>query len=214
MFFLLNLSGSTIYTASMISDILLIFFPLQTLRALKNQPRVRRRLQFIFAASALTTCTAIVSGTFNLRHILFGWIVTVEIEVHLPFPFYHFLCGRARLLTYPSPFTPMQNWVTLTVCNFVVLASAFFKLFDTAPDGTIYSAFGRRVGVVRPPQSLIKFSPSRTGRNGNSGEERSRGVELSKLDLSISTMSMTRTKSPSPPPTLTVFDGQNVDSGV
>jgi hypothetical protein len=108
----------------------------------------------------------------------------------------------------------MQNWVTLTVCNFVVLASAFFKLFDTAPDGTIYSAFGRRVGVARPPQSLIKISPSRTGRDGNSGEERSRDVELSKLELTISTMSMTRTKSPSPPPTLTVFDGQNVDSGV
>jgi hypothetical protein len=53
----------------------------------------------------------------------------------------------------------------------------------------------------------VDLSPARTGRNENSEEERSGGVELSKLDVSIdleladlSTMSIPRTKSPSPPP--------------
>ena len=52
----------TLYEAAMISDALLIFLPLQTLRELKNQQRLRRRLQLIFTASALTTCASIVSG--------------------------------------------------------------------------------------------------------------------------------------------------------
>jgi hypothetical protein len=73
----------------MIADALLVFFPLRTLRGLKNQPRLRRRLQFIFAASTLTTCASVVSGAFNLSHLPFGYIVVVQIEVYLllfPFP--------------------------------------------------------------------------------------------------------------------------------
>jgi hypothetical protein len=71
----------------MISDALLIFLPLRTLRELKNHPRLRHRLQFVFAASALTTCASIVSGAFNLSRITFGYLVVVEIEVHLLSPF-------------------------------------------------------------------------------------------------------------------------------
>jgi hypothetical protein len=75
----------------MIADALLIFLPLRTLRELKNQPRLRRRLQSIFAASALTTSASIASSAFNLSSVLFGYIVAVQIEVRhglsLPLPF-------------------------------------------------------------------------------------------------------------------------------
>ena len=104
------------YEVSMIADALLIFFPLRTLRELKNQPRLRRRLQFIFTASALTTCASIVSGAFNLINAVFGYIVVVEIEVKhllsflLPFCFpleftrpLHWQSDRAFLLTSSVP---------------------------------------------------------------------------------------------------------------
>ena len=96
----------------MISDALLIFLPLRTLRGLRNQPRLRRRLQAIFAASALTTCASIVSGAFNLSKIAFGYIVVVEIEVShvlsfsFPFEFAASLrSGQAILLTSSTLFT-------------------------------------------------------------------------------------------------------------
>jgi hypothetical protein len=112
----------------------------------------------------------------------------------------------------------MQNWVSLTVCNFSVLATAFFKLFSATPDreGTIYSASGRRLGV-RPQQPLAIFSPTRHDDNNINGEEKSRDTELSKLTidsqpvLDAPTLSMTRGKPPSPP---TMLERQNVDSGV
>jgi hypothetical protein len=69
------------YKVSMIADTLLIFLPLRTLRELKNQPRLRRRLQSMFTASTLTTCASIVSGAFNLSNELFGYIVALDIEV-------------------------------------------------------------------------------------------------------------------------------------
>ena len=78
----------------MISDALIIYFPLRTLRALKNYSRLRLRLQFIFAASALTTCASIISGVFNLCDVGFGYTVAVEIEVS------HVLSS----LLFPSPF--------------------------------------------------------------------------------------------------------------
>jgi hypothetical protein len=65
----------------MISDALLVFLPLQTLRQLKNQPRLRRRLQFLFTASALTTCASIVAGIFNLNNVGFGYFIVVHSEV-------------------------------------------------------------------------------------------------------------------------------------
>jgi hypothetical protein len=106
----------------------------------------------------------------------------------------------------------MQNWVSLIVCNFAVLGSAFFKLWgkysNTAPEGSIYSPVGRRVGVARPPQSLLSFSPVQTGSGGNTEEEGSRGVELSKVG-DIPTIIMAGTDSDlsrSPPPT-TMFNG-------
>jgi hypothetical protein len=107
------------------------------------------------------------------------------------------------------------------VCNIAVLASAIFKLSKTRPDGTIYSASGRRVGAARPSQSVIMFASARTGGSANE-QERSRSIALSKLEVtvdlelgSMSTMSVARTKSSSPPPTMTgTFDGQQVDSGV
>ena len=99
----------------------------------------------------------------------------------------------------------IQVWVSLLVCNFAILASAFFKLSNTTPDGTIYSNSGRRVGVVPPRQSLINFSPPSKGRDGVSEEERSGSIALSKLDITIDlelgdvpTASIARTKSPSP----------------
>ena len=79
----------------MISDALLIFLPLRTLRELKNQRRLRQRLQLIFTASALTTCASIVSGTFNLNHVGFGLLVVVEIEVQ-------------HLLFYLQAFSPFE----------------------------------------------------------------------------------------------------------
>jgi hypothetical protein len=78
----------------MISDALLIFFPLRTLRELKHQERLRQRLQLIFTASVLTTCASIVSGAFNLHRAGFGLLIVVEMEVrHLLF-----------YLQVPSPF--------------------------------------------------------------------------------------------------------------
>jgi hypothetical protein len=65
----------------MVADALLVFLPLRTIRELKNEPRLRRRLQFIFAASALTTCASVVSAAFNLANIGFGYLVVVEMEV-------------------------------------------------------------------------------------------------------------------------------------
>jgi hypothetical protein len=65
----------------MISDALLIFLPLRTLRMLKNHARLRRRLQYIFTASALTTCATIVSAACNLSKIGFGYYVVVQLEV-------------------------------------------------------------------------------------------------------------------------------------
>jgi hypothetical protein len=92
----------------MIADAILIFLPLRTLRELKNQLRLRRRLQAIFAASALTTCASIVSGVANLCKIGFGYLVVVQLEVRyllsffilffLPFEFalYFKLAGLAH----------------------------------------------------------------------------------------------------------------------
>jgi hypothetical protein len=76
------------------------------------------------------------------------------------------------------------------------------------------------VGAVPPQQSIIKFSPARTGHDGASVEERSAVIELSKLDLTVdlplgdvSAIAMTRSKSPSSP-LPTILDGQTIDSGV
>jgi hypothetical protein len=201
----------------MIADVLLIYLPLRTLRELKNQPRLRRRLQFIFAASALATCASAVSSALNLSHLTFGYLIAVDVEVHhdlsflsfpSPFPFAstHFQFGCAVLLTSPFRLSQIQNWVTLTVCNFPVLATAFFKSFSATPDrqGTIYSASGRRLGV-RPQQSL-------THHDDNNGEERSGDTELSKLTIESQvgsdapTTSMTMENPSSPQPT--TFEGQ------
>jgi hypothetical protein len=67
----------------MIADALLVFFPLRTLRELKNQPRLRRRLQAIFAASALTTCATIGYGALLLSRLTFELTVMNFIEVSL-----------------------------------------------------------------------------------------------------------------------------------
>jgi hypothetical protein len=74
------------FKVAMLSDILLIFLPLRTLRVLKNQPSLRRRLQFMFAASALTTCASIATGVFNWLGVTFWYIIVVELEVHIFFP--------------------------------------------------------------------------------------------------------------------------------
>jgi hypothetical protein len=77
----------------MIADALLIFLPLRILRELERNSHLRRRLQAIFTASALTTCASIVSGALNLIELPFGYIVMAEIEVSyvvsiaLPFEF-------------------------------------------------------------------------------------------------------------------------------
>ena len=116
----------------------------------------------------------------------------------------------------------MQAWTSLLVCNFAVLASAFFRLSSTTPDGTIYSSSGKRVGVLPPQQSFTNFSPPRTASDGNGEELQSGDVELSNLDVTVDlelsdvmTVSMARTslRSPSPPPS-GLFEVQNVDSGV
>jgi hypothetical protein len=79
----------------------------------------------------------------------------------------------------------MQSWVSLMVCNFAVLASAFFKLSSTTPDGSIYSTSGRRVGAMPSPQFPTGLSPILTGDESANEEERSRSIGLSKLDVTI-----------------------------
>jgi hypothetical protein len=77
------------------------------------------------------------------------------------------------------------------------------------------------VSVGRRQQSSIVFgNPGQTGDASFGAAERSGGVELSKLSVTVDleladtqSMSMARTKSPSPPPQ-TMFDGQQVDTGV
>jgi hypothetical protein len=197
----------------MVSDALLIFLPLRTLHVLKNQPSLRRRLQFTFAASALTTCASIATGVFNWLGVEFWYALVVELEVHIIFP------TLLALLTVSFTHPSMQVWLSIIVCNLAVLAGALFKLIgrysSTKPKGTIYSSRGRRVGVVPLP----RVSP-RTGLDGASDDVRFRVVELSKVDVTVdlelsdvSTMSMTRTKSPSLPPT-TMFDREQTDLGV
>jgi hypothetical protein len=91
-------SYSNLNEAAMISDALLIFLPLRALRELKNQQRLRQRLQLIFTASALTTSASIVSGAFNLYHVGFGLTVVVQIEVyHLRF---HLLSPPSRVFSF------------------------------------------------------------------------------------------------------------------
>ena len=97
MFFLFISWGSTVYKVAMISDALLIFLPLRTLRELKNQPGLRRRLQFTFAASAITTCASIITGVFNWYRIAFGYHVGIQMEVCRLLP---------ALSTRPSDFSP------------------------------------------------------------------------------------------------------------
>jgi hypothetical protein len=197
----------------MLSDALLIFLPLRTLHVLKNQPSLRRRLQFMFAASALTTCASIATGVFNWLGAEFWYVIVVELEVHISFP------TLLALLTVSFTHPSMQVWLSIIVCNLAVLASAFFKLIgrysSTKPKGTIYSSRGRRVGVVPLPKV-----PPRTELDGANDDEGSRVAELSKMDVTIdlelsdvSTTSITRTKSPSLPPT-TMFDREQTDSGV
>jgi hypothetical protein len=103
----------------MIADALLIFLPLRTLRELKNQPRLRRRLQSMFAASALTTCASIVSGAFNLSNIVFGYIVVVDIEVK-PFSIFCPPLLLTRWVYLPLPWQSDRAFL-LTSC--VLLSS-------------------------------------------------------------------------------------------
>jgi hypothetical protein len=114
----------------------------------------------------------------------------------------------------------MQNWVSLIVCNFAVLAIAFLKFIGKRSNTTPNDSSGRRVGPVAPPQSVLDFSPARTGSDSTSEKEKERSgnVESSKLDLArdlelgdVSTINMTRTTSS--PPITTMFDRQLVDSG-
>ena len=101
----------------MISDALLIFFPLRTLRELKNQPRLRIRLQLIFTASALTTCASIVTGAFNLIKSQFGYMVVFEIEVR-------------HLLFYPQALSPFEFVPPFSLA--VILTTSFSLSTNTA----------------------------------------------------------------------------------
>jgi hypothetical protein len=72
------------------------------------------------------------------------------------------------------------------------------------------------VRVLPHRLSSVIFTPGRTGSGGASEHERTRSVDSSKLDVELADVqntSMARAKSPSPPPP-TMFDGQQVDSGV
>jgi hypothetical protein len=141
------------------------------------------------------------------------------IIVFLPFPCAlqtRLLFRRSRTNLLTSTFT--QMWISLIVCNFVVLASAFLKLIDrySKTTSTIYSTRGRRVGVVPFQPSRVSSSQVRTGRDATSRDERSEDVELSKLDVTVDlelgdVPTMPRTKSSSVPP-LTTFDHRQVDS--
>jgi hypothetical protein len=66
----------------MIADAILIVLPLGAFRVLKhNFKNLRRRLQIIFAASALTTVASIVSAAFNFSKESFPLLIASEIEV-------------------------------------------------------------------------------------------------------------------------------------
>jgi hypothetical protein len=65
----------------MIADATLIVLPLQTIRFLHGNSKLRRRLQVIFMASSLTTMASIVNAGFNLSELEFGLLVAAEMEV-------------------------------------------------------------------------------------------------------------------------------------
>jgi hypothetical protein len=67
----------------MIADATLIVLPLQTLRLLHGKTGLRRRLQAIFMASALTTMASIVNASFNLNKLGFALLVAAEMEGRL-----------------------------------------------------------------------------------------------------------------------------------
>jgi hypothetical protein len=115
-----------VYQAAMTSDALLTFFPLRTFRQLKNQPRLRRRLQFIFAASALTTCASIVSGAFNLSDNGFGYSVVALIEVH-------------HVLSSPSPSPYSSDLLFPFGWTAPVMLTSSLTLFTNADLGRTHS---------------------------------------------------------------------------
>ena len=67
----------------MIADATLIILPLYTIRFLHGNSSLRRRLQIIFMASALTTMASIVNAGFNLSELEFGLLVAALMEVRL-----------------------------------------------------------------------------------------------------------------------------------
>jgi hypothetical protein len=67
----------------MIADATLIVLPLHTIRFLHGNSSLRRRLQVIFMASALTTMASIINAGFNLSQLEFGLLVAAEMEVRL-----------------------------------------------------------------------------------------------------------------------------------
>jgi hypothetical protein len=79
------------------------------------------------------------------------------------------------------------------------------------PDETIYSASGRRVGVIPPPQSLLNFSPVRSESGGATEEEGTVAAELSKVNMEIDLEDKPVVTSTN---NLTMFDGQNFDLGI
>jgi hypothetical protein len=210
----------------MISDALLIFFPLRTLRQLKDQTRLRQRLQAIFAASAFTTCASIANGAVNLSKIEFGITVTISIEVchvlslSLSFAAF-FKSGRAALL---------MSSLTISIDTELGLphglqlrcsrhGSPQGLQHQTRPNNILCS-WWRSERRAPSAISIVFGNPGQTGDASFGAAERSGGVELSKLSVTVDleladtqSMSMARTKSPSPPPQ-TMFDGQQVDTGV
>ena len=67
----------------MIADSLLIALPIATIRRLKGDDSMRRRLSFIFAASCITTSVSIVQAILNLMNVGFGVLVAAELEVSI-----------------------------------------------------------------------------------------------------------------------------------
>jgi hypothetical protein len=126
----------------MISDSVLIFLPLRTLRELRNQPRLRRRLQLIFTASVLTTCSSIVSSAFNLNKYQFAYFLAIELDV--------------RRLLYLSP--PSSS--LLPPFSLAVMLTTSFPLFaDVALD------FPLGLQLRHPRQRLAQTLERQTQRN-------------------------------------------------
>ena len=141
----------------MVADALLITLPIRTIRKLKGDISLRRRLFFIFAASCITTTVSLTQAILNILNVGFGVLVAAEMEARVR------LTGVASANLYAS----IQCWVSLLVCNLGIVMSFVMKKwrgdsYDTTSHKGGMSTHGRstqRRTLNRDIEiSVLKFS--------------------------------------------------------